>query len=48
MFLRLFEARFGHPDESVQTRVDAASAQMMMTWSEKLLQASTAADVFER
>jgi len=47
MFLRLFEARFGRPDESVQARVDAASAQTLMTWSEKLLQASTPADVFK-
>jgi phage baseplate assembly protein W len=45
--LRLLECRFGPLDETVRQRIQAADAETLLLWGERVLTAQTLADVFE-
>ena len=47
MFLRLFKARFGAPDAELLARIEAASIDQVMAWSEALLSAESSDDLFD-
>jgi flagellar biosynthesis/type III secretory pathway protein FliH len=45
--LRLLERRFGALDETVRQRIQAADAETLLLWGERVLTAQVLADVFE-
>jgi hypothetical protein len=45
MLLRLLERRFGTVDEALRQRLQAADADTLLRWGERIFQASTAEDV---
>ena len=45
-FLRLLEVKFGALDKKIRARVEAADAQRLMEWGERVLTAERLADVF--
>jgi hypothetical protein len=45
--LRLLECRFGPLDETVRQRIQAADAETLLLWGERVLTAQTLTDVFE-